>query len=140
MGLIEELPPEEDASNLAFPKEFLAPNCDALMISEVFILLKDRQEENELRDEIDEMSENFILTLNYTQRFSKFKKRELVRNVRGLFAGRPNLHKYEVAQLTNLVPKTAEEAKSLIPSLESKIDDSELDDILKDLSAKETLQ
>lgn len=53
------------------------------MISEVYLLLSHRKEQNELKDDIDEMNEKFLLTMDYTQRFAKFKKRELVRAVRG---------------------------------------------------------
>jgi DNA-directed RNA polymerase subunit F len=63
--------------------DFEAANCDALMISEVYLLLEHRREQNEQKDDIDEMSENFSLTLNYAQHFARFKKRELIRAVRG---------------------------------------------------------
>lgn len=58
-------------------------------------------------------------------------------------------------QLANLGPETAEEAKALIPrcakacnarsshflrSLENKIDDDELDELLKELRTKKTFQ
>ncbi|KAI6174601.1 RPOL4c domain-containing protein [Aphelenchoides bicaudatus] len=84
------------------------------------------------------MSEIFVSTLNYTQRFSKFKKREMIRAVRGIFTGRNQLHKFEVAQLANLCPESAEEAKALIPSLENKVEDDELEDLLKSLTSKKT--
>jgi DNA-directed RNA polymerase II subunit RPB4 len=59
-----------------------------------------------------------------------------------------------VAQIANLCPETAEEAKALIPrfgldsveilspfcSLENKMEDEELDELLKDLHAKKTFQ
>ncbi len=50
------------------------------------------------------------------------------------------LHKFEVAQIANLCPENAEEAKSLIPSLENKMDDDEMEEMLKDLHAKKTFQ
>ena len=72
-----------------------------------------------------------------------------------IFTSQVQLHKFEVAQLANLCPESAEEGKALIPrsfsckqmrvlilfldfSLESKMEDDELDDILKSLSAKKT--
>lgn len=57
--------------------------CDALMISEVYLLLDHRKKQSEQKEEIEDMSEIFVATLNYTQRFSKFKKREMIRAVRG---------------------------------------------------------
>jgi DNA-directed RNA polymerase II subunit RPB4 len=53
------------------------------MISEVYLLLDHRKKQSEQKEEIEDMSEIFVATLNYTQRFSKFKKREMIRAVRG---------------------------------------------------------
>ena len=94
-----EAPTEEDATELKFPKgalkltghkkwrliflEFEVPGCDALMISEVFLLLDHRRKQSEQKDDIEEMSEVFFKTLNYTRRLSKFKSRETIRSVRG---------------------------------------------------------
>ena len=44
-----------------------------------------------------------------------------------------NLHKFEAASLANLCPDNYEEAKALIPSLEDKFDDEELNELLEDL-------
>ncbi|KAH7727053.1 DNA-directed RNA polymerase II polypeptide [Aphelenchoides avenae] len=132
---------EEDAAELKFPKEFEVAGCDALMISEVFLLLDHRRKQSEQKEEIEDMSEVFLKTLNYARRLSKFKSRETIRAVRGIFAGKTHvLHKFEVAQLANLCPETAEEAKALIPSLENKLEDEELEDLLKELHAKKTFQ
>nr|CAD2144804.1 unnamed protein product [Meloidogyne enterolobii]CAD2195408.1 unnamed protein product [Meloidogyne enterolobii]CAD2197768.1 unnamed protein product [Meloidogyne enterolobii] len=132
--------PEEDATELKFPKDFEVPGCDALMISEVFLLLDHRRKQSEQKEEIEDISEVFLKTLNYTRRLSKFKSRETIRSVRGIFSGKLNLHKFEVAQIANLCPETSEEAKALIPSLENKMEDEELDELLKDLHAKKTFQ
>lgn len=43
------------------------------------------------------------------------------------------LHKFEIACLANLAPTTAEEAKALLPSLEGRFDDLELNEILDDI-------
>ena len=43
------------------------------------------------------------------------------------------LHKFEVACLANLAPSTAEEAKALLPSLEGRFDDLELNELLDDI-------
>uniref|UniRef100_A0A914D2I4 RNA polymerase Rpb4/RPC9 core domain-containing protein n=1 Tax=Acrobeloides nanus TaxID=290746 RepID=A0A914D2I4_9BILA len=120
--------------------EFEVPGCDALMISEVFLLLDHRRKQSEQKEEIEDMSEVFLKTLNYTRRLSRFKSRETIRAVRGIFAGKLMLHKFEVAQIANLCPETAEEAKALIPSLENKMEDDELEELLKDLHGKKTFQ
>ncbi|KTB05299.1 DNA-directed RNA polymerase II subunit RPB4 [Nakaseomyces glabratus] len=49
------------------------------------------------------------------------------------------LHPFEVAQLGTLACDTADEAKTLIPSLTNKISDDDLERILKELSNLETL-
>ncbi|GMR35612.1 hypothetical protein PMAYCL1PPCAC_05807, partial [Pristionchus mayeri] len=133
-------PVEEDASELKFPKEFESNACDALLTSEVFLLLEHRRQQSEQKEEIEDLSEVFVKTLNYARRLSRFKNRETIRAVRAVFAAKNNIHKFEVAQIANLCPETAEEAKALIPSLESKIEDDELEEILKDLHSKKTFQ
>uniref|UniRef100_A0A914HZQ3 RNA polymerase Rpb4/RPC9 core domain-containing protein n=1 Tax=Globodera rostochiensis TaxID=31243 RepID=A0A914HZQ3_GLORO len=125
---------------IEIPKKFEVSGCDALMISEVFLLLDHRRKQSEEKEEIEDISEVFLKTLNYTRRLSKFKSRETIRSVRGIFSGKHNLHKFEVAQVANLCPETAEEAKALIPSLENKMEDEELDELLKELHAKKTFQ
>ena len=44
------------------------------------------------------------------------------------------LREFEMAQIANLAPATAEEAKQLIPSLRSLIEDEELQKILDELA------
>jgi DNA-directed RNA polymerase II subunit RPB4 len=49
-------------------------------------------------------------------------------------------HKYEVAALANLCPENSDEAKSLMPSLENKIDNDDLQKILDDIQTKRSFQ
>lgn len=63
--------------------EFEDKDVVALMSSEVYILLKHRHTENQLKEDFEDLSEAFIATLNYTQRFVKFNNREVIRSVRG---------------------------------------------------------
>ncbi|CAG2122567.1 unnamed protein product, partial [Medioppia subpectinata] len=106
---------EEDATELQFPKEF--ENSETLLISEVDMLLEHRKQQNESAEEEQELSEVFMKTLSYCQRFSRYKNRETIAAVRALLTQK-KLHKYELAQLANLCPETPDEAKALIPSLE----------------------
>ncbi|MPC96344.1 DNA-directed RNA polymerase II subunit RPB4 [Portunus trituberculatus] len=53
-------------------------------------------------------------TLNYCERFSKFKFRTTIKAIRELL-NQKKLHKFELAALANLCPETPEEAKALIP-------------------------
>ncbi|CAI9720084.1 DNA-directed RNA polymerase II subunit RPB4-like [Octopus vulgaris] len=73
---------EEDASELQFPKEF--ESAETLLISEVHMLLEHRKQQNESAEEEQELSEVFMKTHQYTQRFSKFKNRETISAVRSL--------------------------------------------------------
>lgn len=129
--------PEEDASELIFPKEF--ENAETLLISEVQMLLEHRKQQNESAEEELELSTVFMKTLNYTQRFSKYKNRETISAVRSLLVQK-KLHKFELATLANLCPETSEEAKALIPSLEGRFEDDDLQQILDDIKTQRSFQ
>lgn len=128
---------DEDASELQFPKEF--ENAETLLISEVHMLLEHRKQQNESAEEEQELSEVFMKTLNYCQRFSRFKNRETISAVRSLLTQK-KVHKFELAQLANLCPETADEAKALIPSLEGRFEDKELQQILDDIQTQRSFQ
>jgi len=132
---------EEDASELKFPSEFEKPGTSTLLISEVAIILEARKQQNESAEEEQEFSEVFMKTLNYSQRFSKFKNMENISSIRSLLSNK-KFHKFETAALANLCPETPEEAKSLIPSLEQagKFDDEELASMLDDIQTKRSFQ
>ena len=59
-------------------------NAETLLISEVHMLLDHRKTQNESAEDEQELSEVFMKTLNYTQRFSKFKNRETIAAIRRL--------------------------------------------------------
>ena len=71
---------DEDAAELCFPKEF--ENAETLLISEVHMLLEHRKQQNEQAEDEQELSEVFMKTLNYTQRFAKFRNRETIASIR----------------------------------------------------------
>lgn len=50
------------------------------------------------------------------------------------------LHKFELAAIANLCPETVEEAKSLIPSLEGRFEDEDLQAVLDDIQTKRSIQ
>ncbi|CAK8686644.1 DNA-directed RNA polymerase II subunit RPB4-like [Clavelina lepadiformis] len=128
---------EEDTSQLQFPSEF--ENAETLLNSEVHMLLEHRKSQNENADDEQELSEVFMKTLNYTQRFSRFKNRETITSVRSLLIQK-KFHKFELASLANLCPETAEEAKALVPSLEGRFEDEELQQVLDDIQTKRSFQ
>merc|ERR1712071_202179 len=128
---------DEDAAVLQFPKEF--ENAETLLVSEVHMLLEHRKTQNETTEEDAELSEMFMKTLTYCQRFSKFKNRETIASVRNLLMQK-KFHRFEVAAIANLCPESAEEAKCLIPSLEGRFEDEELQAILEDMQTKRSFQ
>lgn len=146
---------EEDAAQLKFPKEF--DRAEPMMISEVLLMLEKRRKQegqgNQLGiDDDDEttQTEAFNDTYAYCERFSKFKTADSIKVVRNiLFPKDPTttmanstntngLHKFEAALLANLCPREAAEAKTLIPSLDSKLDDDECQRILDELQSYRT--
>lgn len=108
-------------------------------------------EENDKEDEISNLdlagpNSNEIIqkTLNYLATFSRFKNSSSNDTVEKLLqdfsasASEP-LHPFEIAQLGTLECDDAEEAKSLIPSLASKVTDSQLQNLLNELRKYQTL-
>ncbi|XP_074600028.1 RNA polymerase II subunit D [Brevipalpus obovatus] len=128
---------EEDAGELQFPGEF--QQAETLLISEVLMLMEHRKEQNDEREDDQELNEVFTKTLSYCQRFSKFKNRETISAVRAQLQLK-KLHKFEFAQLANLCPETPEEAKALIPSLETRFTDEDLRQILDDIQTQRSFQ
>jgi DNA-directed RNA polymerase II subunit RPB4 len=51
---------------------------------------------------------------------------------------RKSLFPFEIASMANLFPGSAEEARTLIPSLADKLEDSEIQEILDDMKAYES--
>jgi len=98
-----------------------------------------RREQNDQNEERKELPKVFLKTLDYCERFSHFKNKETIIAVRNMLVQK-SIHKYEVATLANLCPDNSEEAKSLIPSLELKIENDDLQKVLDDIRTKRNLQ
>ncbi|CBY19277.1 unnamed protein product [Oikopleura dioica] len=128
---------EEDAAQLQFPKEF--QETTTLMNSEVKVLLEHRMKNDEGRRDDVELSEVFQKTLDYCKRFSKFKNQDVIVNVRTMLTSK-RLHRFEIAALANLCPETADEAKALIPSMEGRFPDEELQQMLDDMATQRSFQ
>ncbi|KAI6654862.1 DNA-directed RNA polymerase II subunit RPB4-like [Oopsacas minuta] len=121
---------QEDANDLKFNKEF--DNAQALMISEVKLLLEERKKLQETFNEDQELPEVFQKTYDYVQQFSKFTNEQTVKTVRQTLSTK-SLHPFEMVAIGNLCPEVADEAKSYIRSLESNIDDEELQEMLDEI-------
>jgi DNA-directed RNA polymerase II subunit RPB4 len=76
----QKLQQEEDASVLKFSKEF--ETAETLLISEVHMLMENRKQQNENSEEDRELPKVFMKTLEYCERFSRFKNKETIIAVR----------------------------------------------------------
>ncbi|KAM3546882.1 hypothetical protein ARSEF1564_000195 [Beauveria bassiana] len=83
-----------------------------------------------------EMAERVMLnqTLSYLDHFARFTQKENVEAVERLLSTHKDLAKFERAQLGSLCCETADEAKTLIPSLADKISDEDLKELLEEIS------
>lgn len=119
---------EEDAALLKFPKEF--ENAETLMISEVLKILENRKEQADKSESSQKLNEVFVKTLEHCKTFNRFgDNKEKLGAIRRVLQSK-KLHKFELAQLANLCPDSAEEARTFIPSLENNFQDEELTEIL----------
>ncbi|KAJ7625582.1 HRDC-like protein [Roridomyces roridus] len=121
---------EEDASALKLGAEFNNAGC--LLISEVKYLLENRD-----KDAPD--TKVYNKTLEYVKTFTKFSTTDSASAVRETLRREPALTQFETAQIANLCPATADEAKSVIPSL-VKIDDDRLEALLRDIQTMRKFQ
>ncbi|GAA47564.1 hypothetical protein CRM22_009706 [Opisthorchis felineus] len=139
MSQMNAVSDDYDACELKFPKEF--ENADTLMLSEVKLLLEHRKEQNESATVHElELSQAFTKTLNYATQLSRFNNRETIESVRSLLSQK-RFHGFELAAIANLLPDTAEEAKALIPSLDSsRFTDEELQQLLDEIQSKRSFQ
>ncbi|KAJ1984328.1 RNA polymerase B [Dimargaris cristalligena] len=119
---------EEDAAKLVLGDDFQNEQC--LFISEVKILLDAQREIKAGGDK--NVTGVYQSAVDYVNQFARFKNQDTVREVRQ-FLAEANLEPFEVAQLANLCCEEAEEAKSLIPSLEHKKEDTSIQAILNEM-------
>ncbi|TGZ79676.1 hypothetical protein EX30DRAFT_359472 [Ascodesmis nigricans] len=73
-------------------------------------------------------------TQDYLEVFSRFKQQETAQAVERILVGQSDLSSFERAQLGSLCCDTAEEAKTLIPSLAEKRTDEDLQDLLEEIT------
>ncbi|KAK1867201.1 hypothetical protein I4F81_009708 [Pyropia yezoensis] len=115
---------------------------EVLMIAEAAALLAKREADHQKLGHtysLDVVNGLFRPAMNYCTRFDRIQNKTAVLAVRESFDARASelgLHAFEVAQLVNLMPADAEEAKAVIPSLreEGKIDNDVLNSLLMELT------
>ncbi|KAG8928881.1 RNA polymerase B [Tulasnella sp. 418] len=121
---------EEDAATLKLGTEFNNAGC--LLISEVKFLL-------DLRTKDAPDTTVYKKTMEYVKTFSKFSSNDSTASVREALGREGNLAQFEIAQIANLCPSTAEEAKNIIPSL-VKLEDDHLQAILDEVQTLRKFQ
>jgi len=78
-------------------------------------------------------------TLDYVKTFAKFNTTDSASAVRETLRREPALTQFETAQIANLCPADADEAKSIVPSL-VKIDDDRLQALLDEIQTMRKFQ
>ncbi|KAI4138637.1 MAG: hypothetical protein LQ341_004580 [Variospora aurantia] len=71
---------------------------------------------------------------DYLEVFARFKQKENIEAVDRMLSAKPEFELFERSQLGSLCCETAEEAKTLIPSLTNKITDQDLQELLDDIT------
>eukprot|EP00188_Purpureofilum_apyrenoidigerum_P003205 Plantae.Rhodophyta-Purpureofilum_apyrenoidigerum.ctg32916.p2 GENE.Plantae.Rhodophyta-Purpureofilum_apyrenoidigerum.ctg32916~~Plantae.Rhodophyta-Purpureofilum_apyrenoidigerum.ctg32916.p2 ORF type:complete len:153 (-),score=41.13 Plantae.Rhodophyta-Purpureofilum_apyrenoidigerum.ctg32916:624-1043(-) len=123
---------DEDAAELRLGPEFDPKQATALMICEAHALLQTKLQRGEVSDDVQSV---FRKTLAYTERFDRVRERENIHAIRERLDRQEGLHPFERAQIVNLLPENAEEAKSIIPSLQKKMNEDVLNHLLQDLAS-----
>lgn len=131
-GRQREVPQQDlEASTVLKLGEF--ENVPSLTLSEARLIintiLKTRQEKGVEIQITDTLSK----TQDYLEVFARFKEKENIEAVERLLFS-VDLKPFERSQLGSLCCDNAEEAKSLIPSLQDRISDDDLQEILDELT------
>lgn len=124
---------EENAAELKLGAEFQNELC--LAVDEVKILLERAKEEAQAQTGPVRRTfgTNFHKAFTYVENRSKFEDTESIQEMRRILRDESGLELFEQAQIANLLPDRAEEAKALIPSIGSRIDDDRLQALLDSL-------
>ncbi|KAF3762345.1 hypothetical protein M406DRAFT_323509 [Cryphonectria parasitica EP155] len=109
-------------------------NVDTLTLSEASLVInalisKRRNDRKNFQE-----SEILSKTIDYLDAFARFKQKENVEAVERLLSSHKQLNKFERAQIGSLCCDSAEEAKTLIPSIADKIDDDVLQELLDQMA------
>lgn len=123
-------PKEEDVTNLYLGPEFDISKAQPLFLAEASHLLTLKY--GPALENDPEMNRVLRKSMKYTNRFDSIQGQEQTVEVRRMLESvHPRLHPFEIAQLASLVPKDAEEAKAIIPSLARTFENDDLDAVLK---------
>ncbi|GIC86739.1 tRNA(m(1)G37)methyltransferase [Aspergillus udagawae] len=109
-------------------------NTHTLSLSEARLVINKVLENKRRGGKKYEEPENLTKTLDYLEVFARFKDEENIKAVERLLNSHTELEMFERSQLGSLCCDNAEEAKSLIPSLQHKISDADLQELLDELT------
>ncbi|KAF2498457.1 hypothetical protein BU16DRAFT_558518 [Lophium mytilinum] len=84
-------------------------------------------------DKIHNDSEAIIKFVEYMDMFSRFKQTDVIHALSNLLSTRTEFVPVERAQLGSLLCDSADEAKTLIPSIATKISDNDLQELLDEM-------
>ncbi|KAL8643162.1 MAG: hypothetical protein Q9228_000224 [Teloschistes exilis] len=121
---------EEATANLKLG-EF--QNVPTLTLSEARLLINAVMDHRKTLRTVDE-TETLIKTQDYLDVFARFKQKENIEAVERYLATKTELELFERSQLGSLCCESAEEAKTLIPSLTNKISDQDLQELLDEIT------
>jgi len=108
-------------------------NVPTLTLSEARLLINAVMDHRKQQRKVDE-TEMLIKTQDYLDVFARFKQKENIEAVERMLATHVELESFERSQLGSLCCDTAEEAKTLIPSLTNKINDTDLQELLDEIT------
>ena len=112
-------------------------NAKYLSIAEVSLILKHFKEQGETNEQFNKMH-------SYVTRYNRFPDTQIAKHVRKMleeheFDNRKSLEELQIVLLMNLCPESPDEARVLIPHLESYSDD-ELRTILDEMARLKNMQ
>ncbi|KAI9838646.1 MAG: hypothetical protein M1819_004960 [Sarea resinae] len=122
---------DEEASTELRLGEF--QSVPTLTMSEARLLINAVIEHRKTQRKVEE-TETLIKMQDYLDIFARFKQKENIEAVERMLTTHTELEPFEKSQLGSLCCDSAEEAKTLIPSLGNRISDDELQDLLSEIT------
>ncbi|KAI9869071.1 MAG: RNA polymerase B [Trichoglossum hirsutum] len=127
---------DEEASTELKLGEF--QNVPTLTLSEARLLINAVLDHRKTSGREFPETEMLRSTQDYLDVFARFKQKENIEAVERLLSTQTHLESFERSQLGTLCCETAEEAKTLIPSLATKIPDQDLQELLDEITKLRT--
>ncbi|KAI9740373.1 MAG: RNA polymerase B [Cirrosporium novae-zelandiae] len=127
----ETAPGDEEATVELKLGEF--QDVPSLTLSEARILINAVIEHRKAQQKVEE-TEVLLKTQDYLDVFARFKQKENTEAVERLLSQHGELEPFERSQLGSLCFDSAEEAKTLVPSLQNKISDGDLQELLDEIT------